>query len=435
MQVAALPSSNRTPARPAEAARVAAGLDRTDSHAAACSLSLIATRADFEALESQWNALFQRAGRPHQFFQTFNWLWHWADHYLDSDTEPAIVAGWRHGRLTMVWPTIATWVLGVRTIAWMGEPVSPYGDVLVEEGPGTLDLLRQGWARLRSLDADVISLRGVRGDAAVAPILAEARAMSTASFAAPFLDLASANDFVSYQKRYPPKVLSSRRRHMRRLMEVGPVRFEQYRHGPAARDLIGRALTLKRVWLKQRGIISQTLHDPRFDGFFGNVVLGRTRPVGARVSAIRCREKPIAIEISFACKDRVFGHVLAHDMAFEKQGVGVILADYTIGSAHEHGYATFDLLPPANQYKVNLADDTVAVDDWAVPRTRRGDLYARLWLRHGRHWLKSTFSAMPLRLRRMLLTVYRLSKRSSCLRPCAPSVSAVCWPRNTPGWR
>jgi DNA-binding transcriptional LysR family regulator len=155
MQVAALPSSNRVPARPIEAARVAAGPDRTDSHAA-CSLSLIATRADFEALEPQWNALFERAGRPHQFFQTFNWLWHWADHYLDCDTEPVIVAGWRHGLLVMAWPTIATRALGVRTIAWMGEPVSPYGDVLVEDGPGTLDLLRQGWARLTSLDADVI---------------------------------------------------------------------------------------------------------------------------------------------------------------------------------------------------------------------------------------------------------------------------------------
>ena len=413
MQVAALPSSNRVPARPSEAAQAAAGPDRAGNQAAACNISLIATRADFEALEPQWNALFERAGRPQQFFQTFNWLWHWADHYLDSDTEPAIVAGWRHGRLAMVWPTIAAWKLGVRAIAWMGEPVSPYGDVLVEDGPARLDLLRQGWARLKSLDADVIALRGVRSDAAVAPILAEAGAFATATFAAPFLDLASASDYAAYRKRYSPKVLSSRRRHMRRLLDVGPARFEQHRQGPAARDLIGQALTLKRAWLKQRGIVSQTLHDPRFDGFFGNVVLGRTRPVGARVSAIRCRDNPIAVEISFACKDRVFGHVLAHDMAFEKQGVGAILADYTIGSAHEHGYATFDLLPPANQYKVDLADDTVAVGDWAVALTRRGSLYAHLWLRHGRHWLKPTFSALPLRLRRMLLSVYRLSKRSS----------------------
>jgi CelD/BcsL family acetyltransferase involved in cellulose biosynthesis len=211
------------------------------------------------------------------------------------------------------------------------------------------------------------------------------------------------------------------------------VRFEQYRHGPAARDLIDRALTLKRAWLKQRGIISQTLHDPRFDGFFGAIVLGQTRPVGARVSAIRCRENPVAIEISFACKDRVFGHVLAHDMAFDKQGVGGILADYTIGSAHEHGYATFDLLPPANPYKVDLADDTVAVDDWAVPLTRKGDLYARLWLRHGRHWLKSTFRAIPLQLRRMLLTVYLSSRRSSHSHCYSSDESLFCsWTSHVP---
>ena len=26
--------------------------------------------------------LFERAGRPTQVFQSFNWNWHWANHYL-----------------------------------------------------------------------------------------------------------------------------------------------------------------------------------------------------------------------------------------------------------------------------------------------------------------------------------------------------------------
>jgi CelD/BcsL family acetyltransferase involved in cellulose biosynthesis len=399
------------PARTADHACATPAPERGELRAAPCRFSVITTRAKLDALEAQWNALFQRTGRPHQFFQSFNWLSHWADHYLDSGTELAIVTGWRRDRLVMVWPTVAARVAGIRKIAWMGAPVSPYGDALVEDGPDAPDLLRQGWACLLALSPDVVNLRGVRGDAVVAPLLAEMDAMPTASFAAPYLDLASAPDFATYRKRYSAKSMSNRRRHLRRLAEVGSIGFEQHQHGAVARELIDCALMLKRAWLQQHGIISQSLHDPRFDRFFGDIVLGQRRPVGARVSAVRCDAKPVAIEISFACKQQVFGHVIAHDMAFEKQGVGVILADYTIGTAHEQGSATFDLLPPANAYKVDLADHAVTVGDWAVPLSRKGDLYTRLWLCRARHWLKSSFGAMPLGLRRAVLAVYRVSRR------------------------
>ena len=41
--------------------------------------ALITKRSDFDALEDDWNALFARAGRPTQVFQSFNWNWHWAN--------------------------------------------------------------------------------------------------------------------------------------------------------------------------------------------------------------------------------------------------------------------------------------------------------------------------------------------------------------------
>src|SRR5262249_19714182 len=53
--------------------------------------SLISDRADFDALEEEWNALFARAGRPHQLFQTHGWLHHWANHYLDHRTRLSIL--------------------------------------------------------------------------------------------------------------------------------------------------------------------------------------------------------------------------------------------------------------------------------------------------------------------------------------------------------
>src|SRR5690349_2475846 len=73
---------------------------------------LVQTFDGFEALEAEWNALFERAGTDRHLFQTFNWLWHWANHFLpraadDADVRLAIVSTRVAGRLVMVWPLVA----------------------------------------------------------------------------------------------------------------------------------------------------------------------------------------------------------------------------------------------------------------------------------------------------------------------------------------
>lgn len=371
------------------------------------SLALVTDRAQFEALEPEWNALFGLAGRPWQVFQTFNWLWHWTNHYLDEGSTLSIVTGRREDRLVMVWPLVLRRISGLRQLSWMGEPVSEYGDVLAEEAPDTRDLLRQAWNLVKSLEADVVYLRKIRDDAAILPFLAETDAISTAVSSAPYLDLASADSFETCQQRYSAKTRSSHRRHLRRLNELGSVTFEQHMQGPVARDLVSRALTMKRDWLAQRGRLSRVLQDRRFGRFLEDVAQGCTRPTGARISAVRCNGEPIGVEISFACKRHVFGHVLAHDAAFQKQGVGGILAQYSIRTAHEQGQFVFDLLAPDDAYKMNWADACTGLRDCAIPISRVGVIYVRLWLRFARRWLKSLANRMPARIVSLLSGAYR----------------------------
>ena len=83
-----------------------------DSAPEACAFALVSARADFNALETEWNDLFWRAGRGAQIFQTFNWNWHWCNHYLAASADApapslAIVTGRRNGRLVMVWPLVS----------------------------------------------------------------------------------------------------------------------------------------------------------------------------------------------------------------------------------------------------------------------------------------------------------------------------------------
>jgi CelD/BcsL family acetyltransferase involved in cellulose biosynthesis len=120
---------------------------------------------------------------------------HWANHFLDGDsTTLSIVTGWQQGRLVMVWPLVTMRVARLRQISWMGEPISQYGDVLVENGPGAFDLLRQGWAYVLSLRPDVINLRKARSDAVIAPLLAETGMTLTGVSAAPYVELRKAAD-------------------------------------------------------------------------------------------------------------------------------------------------------------------------------------------------------------------------------------------------
>jgi len=153
---------------------------------------VVRERAGLDALEPEWNDLFHRAGRSTQLFQTFNWNWHWANHYLPATsgardgTSLAIVTVRREGRLVMLWPLVLERLAGLKVLRWMGEPVSQYGDVLAEELPDGLRLMRQAWHfAVARLGADVVCLRKVRADAAVAPLLSELGMQQTATAEAP----------------------------------------------------------------------------------------------------------------------------------------------------------------------------------------------------------------------------------------------------------
>ena len=87
-------------------------------------------RAGFDALEPEWNDLFACAGRDTHLFQTFNWNWHWANHYLPAGAEPtktslAIVTAHREGRLIALWPLLLVRSSGLTLVRWMGGTGQP----------------------------------------------------------------------------------------------------------------------------------------------------------------------------------------------------------------------------------------------------------------------------------------------------------------------
>lgn len=394
----------------AKAPAVGAMMQASDAAAAQrIELELITTRSAFDALEADWNALFERAGRSAQIFQTFNWNWHWANHYLGSSyggiagLDLSVITARRDGKLIMVWPLVAERVRGIRQIFWMGEPVSQYGDVILDDIPDRLDVLRAGWDYLLShARGDVLRLRRVRADALVAPLLAETGALASNLQTAPFLDLASAATFEDYEQRYASRWRRNRRRLMRRLEEQGDVRFERVRGGMRARDLAVAALELKSQWLADRGLVSQAISDPRMARFFAAAAEARSHDTGCVVSGLSCNGETAALEIAFACKDRLAMHVIVFNLKYEKAGAGALLTEQGLKDAFKEGFATLDMMAPGDNYKLDWADASVEVADWSHPLSLKGRVYARFYLGMVRSQIKSAMTAMPQSLRRWL---------------------------------
>ena len=386
-------------------------VSRNEAQSLPLELAFVTHRAGFDVLETEWNALLEASTLPSQMFISFNWLWHWCNHYL-SGQSLSILTGRRDGRLVMVWPLVKRRVHGLRVLSFMGEPMSQYGDVLVESGPDTPDWLRKAWAFLKSRSgADFVRLGKVRTDSAIASLLEEVGGRITDTQVAPYLDLASANGSAEYEKRYSGSSRKKRRNMLRRLADMGPVTFEEVTCGPEARALVEFAIPLKRKWLVTRGLVSRAYSDDRITRFFGDVAEAARNPAGCLVTVVKSAGRPAAVTIALQHKDRLGLHILVHDPDFDKFGAGTLLIEQIVRSAADKGLGCYDFLAPGDAYKLSWADASVEVNDWVLPLSLAGRAYTRLYLAGMRASVKRVVAILPAPVRRMLAA--RISKAAA----------------------
>jgi CelD/BcsL family acetyltransferase involved in cellulose biosynthesis len=372
----------------------------TDEPAGGVSLDIavVTDAQDFAALHDEWDALFERAADPQQVFQSFVFLSHWARHYLDDRTTLSIIIGRKAGRLVMAWPLVRRRKAGIDTMDFMGAPVAQFGDLLVEKTEDTEVWLRAGWAAVQRLGADLFEARKVRADSAFARCPINDRTIAFDHQKAPFADLTRRVGADGPGNAYSAKERSNHRRHLRRLAERGKIAFHHYLPGSKAAELASQAVALKREWLSRSSILSPTVADQRFETFFRNIAADRENGSPLRISVIECDGKPVGIDLSFDCKGRAFGHVLASDPNYEREGIGAILVHQVFANAHQRGNAVFDLLAPADRYKLQHADGSISVQDILVPLSVRGRLFSGLVLQRLKPLLKTAARLLPTRL-------------------------------------
>lgn len=376
-----------------------------------CGLDLEVARdlAAFEALESDWNSLFERAGQSHQLFQTYNWNWHWCQSYLepdgtDNDLKLSVVVGRRDGRAVMIWPLITNQHLGVRYVCWMGAPVSQYSDVIIEDAPEKMDWMNAGWRFICSeLAGDMVCIPKVREDSVLCALLRELGIRPDQETEAPYADLEKAGTFEVYASRFSSRQRKNRRRQRRRLAEHGEISFEVLKKGPAAAAAAQQAIDMKRLWLERQAFVSKAFSDRRIDDFFSSALASGERPAGCEVGVLKVGDETAAIEIGVACKGRVASHICVYslDQKFVQSGAGGIVTEDTIRHCLDADVDTFDLMAPADPYKYEWTDSAVKVCDYALPLTSRGHAYAAFGA--CTYAAKAAFETVPQRLRRVFL--------------------------------
>lgn len=372
-----------------------AGRTPTSPDGTALAVGIVEGLEEFLVLRAEWDGLFARAARPQQVFQSHVFLRHWARHYLDAQSRLSIVTLRLDGVLAMVWPLVRQRRLGIDTLRFMGIPVAQFGDVLVARDGTEAMLLQAGWRAVRALGADVFEARRLRADSALAQSGLLGGAVLLERHEAPFADLAMRVGRDGPSSVYPARERSNHRRRLRRLTERGALTFDEAAPGPEAASLAGQAIAMKQAALRRHGIIAPTISDPRFSAFFGDLAGDAVGGSPLRVALIRCAGRPIGIDLSLDCHGTSFGHVIATHPDHERGGVGGILIHHSFASARARGNAVFDLLAPADAYKLEHADGMTAVSDLAMPLSLKGRLVCGVGLQRLRPTLKTALRRLP----------------------------------------
>ena len=372
---------------------------RTTNGASASTSERIDDLSALQAAKPEWDSLFARIGDSRLGFQTHIWAAHWARHYA-APGDLNLLTARSNGRLCFVWPLRARRLAGATVLEALGDPLSQYHAALVDPELDAEGMIAEAIAALRDQGADLLDLRRVRADQPLAAALQARGAAVRRIEQAPFVDLIGGK--VACAGADKGKEAASRRRRLRRLEELGPIRFEVETCPKAAASRVAEAMAMKRRWALKTGRLARAAFDPRFERAFQAALGARDPEASLRVTSLTCGGRTVGVDIALACRGRLFGHVLTHDPDLASFGVGILLADASIRAAIAEGYQTFDLLAPADGYKRAWADGEVDVFDLQLPLSRRGQWLAQAWngANLGLRWLAPR---APLALRRAAL--------------------------------
>ena len=388
-----------------------AGLIAEESGEASPRCAVIRDMAALEALRGEWLALERSHARDVHAFQTYAWCHAWASVYASGGrgaSQLFIITVRRHGRLVLVWPMMLCKLGPLRSLSWLSDPFSQYGDILTslsgDDLHAAMELACETIRAQRSVD--IVRLRHVRADANVTPFL-ESRFLRAAwQDGAPWMDLEAFANEQEYERRYSKSQRRRRRRIARALEEElgDKLEFSLIDDGDDLRGSLSALIGEKRAWLARKGLVSRPLASPGLEEFLSRLAAEGGGGHGPRlvISRMQAAGRPVSWELGFRFRGRHYGYVTAHDRELTDFSPGRLHMDMSQKRALKDGMRVFDLLVPAAPHKKTWSSAVEPVRDYYRPMTPAGKLIGETYLRHLRPLLRRLYQKAPEKLRRKL---------------------------------
>ncbi|CAJ0864734.1 hypothetical protein AMST5_01702 [freshwater sediment metagenome] len=321
-----------------------------------CRVVCIETLDGVEALGPEWSALESRTPEA-TGFQSFPWCFTWL-RVSRAGAAPRIVCVREEERLVFLLPLQIERRFGVAIALWVGEPMTQYGDALALPGER-----RAHWRALaeaemaRWRDVDLVALTRLRADGVLAEGASEGEAL-----AAPYANLVG----------WKPRRRKSVERRARRLEALGTLSLVEAETPDRRETLARHGVTLKRAWLRSKGFYSAGLSHPDS----GDFIAALARDGFLRVNALTVGDEVAALDLGFQGGGAYRSLLGCFDLRFAGGSPGQALTGRLIARYASEGLTAYDMLLPADPYKLEWSTGEVRIGARFLPTNVKGRLTA-----------------------------------------------------------
>jgi CelD/BcsL family acetyltransferase involved in cellulose biosynthesis len=348
---------------------------------------------EMAALREEWMDLAARCGAG--AFQSYDFVQAMAQVQSAAHRRLSVVTIRREGRLIGVLPLAVGLQAGIRVASFIGAPYSQYDDALVDpaEPFAARELL---YAAAEQCRADVLMLRRVRADGALAPALGACDVLE--KDASSIVSLKGKSDIEAVIAGLSGKKRQALRRGQRELAALGTLTSTICR-GKAALPHALAAIAAKRRWISASGRVAPALSSPRIVALLESLAEGDCQDL--ITTTLKLGDVPIAWEIGFVADRAYVAFLGAFDPRHARAGPGNIQMLHTMRWCIEQGMESYDLLAPMDEYKKRWASHLVTVNDVCVVMTMRGLAWSAIWRKRLRPLLRAAVNTAGTTLRRV----------------------------------
>ncbi len=371
----------------------------------------IDTLAGILALQEDWTAL-ERVAEGGVLFQSHAWCLTAARH-LDARGEGGmrvlvVEETGPLGDVLVALLPMRLWRRGVRTVlTGLAEPFQQYTEMLLAPGRDAGAVWRALLPVVKGLRADYCHLGQVRSGGPLHKGLGGTADAMGDPAGAPVVDFAAFDDFDTYFQTITTKTRKNLRNARNKLGREGELAHVVSETGADLRTVIARTYEGRGAWLERMGLTSRAFNDTGFSDFLDRLKAPEETGLTTLGFSLMLGDAPMAEQWGFVHNGRYYAFVSTWDAAHEAMSPGRLHLGDVVRACHERGLETVDFIVPAVPYKLTWATRTDAVQDYVIPLSPLGHLYATGWLKYARPAAKRAMLALDPAKRRWIARILR----------------------------